>query len=155
MLMKFVNQNSNNWDHYIGILLAAYRSTPHPSTGYTPNMMMFGREVNMPADVVYPMPSKEASTDVHEYVHELRKKMESCFQLTRQHLQAAATRQKRDYDSRIFENKYTIGDLVYKRRVNAKKTTEAMGRAFRHNKTSFKLCLSGARKVQDYDSASR
>ena len=121
MLMKFVNQNTDNWDQYIGLLLAAYRSTPHPSTGYTPNMMMFGREVNLPADVVFPFPHEDAPKDVHDYVHELRSKMEKCFHLSRQHLQSAAARQKHDYDSRIQENKYQIGDLVYKRCVNVKK----------------------------------
>jgi transposase InsO family protein len=43
MIRSFVNTIASNWDSYIGILMSSYRSTPHPSIGYTPNMLMFGR----------------------------------------------------------------------------------------------------------------
>ncbi|VDI50045.1 Hypothetical predicted protein [Mytilus galloprovincialis] len=44
MIKTFVNKNVTNWDEYINLLLAAYRSTPHPATGFSPNYMMLGRE---------------------------------------------------------------------------------------------------------------
>ena len=72
MLKKFVDNNNEDWDQYLGLLMAAYRSTPHSSTGYSPNMMMFGREVTLPVDVIFPIPSQEASADEHEYVAKLR-----------------------------------------------------------------------------------
>jgi hypothetical protein len=68
-------------------------------------MMMFRREVNLPADVVFPFPNKHSTQDAHQYVNELRTKMEECFQITRNHLKTTALRQKRDYNSRIIEQK--------------------------------------------------
>ena len=41
MIRSFVKNNASNWDSYIGIVMSAYRSTPHPSTGYTPNMLIY------------------------------------------------------------------------------------------------------------------
>lgn len=33
---------------------------------------MFGREVNIPSDILYPFPGPEEPTDVHDYVRDLR-----------------------------------------------------------------------------------
>ena len=60
-----MDRNSDNWDKYIGLLMAAYRSTPHSSTGYSPNMMMPGREVALPVDIIFLLPRHEASADEH------------------------------------------------------------------------------------------
>ena len=120
MLKKIVDKNSDNWDQYIGLLMATYRSTPHSSTGYSPNMML-GREVTLPVDVIFPLPRQEASVNEHEYVSMLREKMEECFNIARKQLPAASLRQKRDYDSRIVEIIYISGDVVYKKFVPAKK----------------------------------
>ena len=121
MLKKFVDKNCDNWDQYLGLLMAAYRSTPHSSTGYSPNMMMFGREVTLPVDVIFPLPRHEASVNEHEYVSMLREKMEECYEIARKQLAAASVRQKRDYDSRIVETVYKRGDVVYKKCAPVKK----------------------------------
>ena len=97
------------------LLLAAYRSAVHPATGYSPNMMMFGREVNIPSDILYPFPRPEEPENIHEYVHDLRDKMEECYHIVRKNLKSAAERQKQDYDSRMVEYNYKKGDVVYKR----------------------------------------
>lgn len=43
MIKSFIENNVNEWDKYLCILMAEYRSTPHPSTGYSANMLMLGR----------------------------------------------------------------------------------------------------------------
>ena len=111
MIKKVVTHNSNNWDQYLGLLLAAYRATPHP------NMLMFGREVSMPKDMVYPFQRSVEPCNVHEYVTQLRDRMEECYHIARKNLRAAAERQKRDYDSRTVEYPYKVGDVVYKRKT--------------------------------------
>ena len=69
MVEKFVDHNKRNWDTHLDLLLAAYRLTVHPATGYSPNMLMFGRELNIPSDILYPFPKPEEPDDIHEYVH--------------------------------------------------------------------------------------
>ena len=115
MIQKFIDSNPVNWDKHINLLLAAYRSTVHPSTGYTPNMLMFGREVNLAANLLFPFPREESQQDVNEYLYQLRDKVEECYHLAQENLKEAADRQKRDHDTRISERTYQPGDVVYKR----------------------------------------
>jgi hypothetical protein len=63
MIRSFVDKIAINWDLYIGMLMAEYRSTPHPATGYSPNMLMFGREVIMPNQLLFPLPSSHTYLD--------------------------------------------------------------------------------------------
>ena len=53
MVKTFVDSNKTNWDKHLDLLLAAYRATPHPATGYSPNMLMFKREINIPSDTLF------------------------------------------------------------------------------------------------------
>jgi hypothetical protein len=66
MIKSFVNANASNWDLYVNLLLAAYRSSPHPATGFTPNLMMLGREINIPKNILL----SECSTKEREGIYE-------------------------------------------------------------------------------------
>ena len=121
MIEKVVNRNLNDWDQHIGLLLAAYRSTEHPATGYSPNMLMFGREVNLPSHLLFPIPKQEQPPDVNEYISNLRQTCNDCFEVAREGLKEAAARQQRDHDTRVLEHKYRPGDAVYKRLGPSKK----------------------------------
>ncbi|CAG2191492.1 unnamed protein product [Mytilus edulis] len=114
MIRSFVNKNANDWDLHIGILMAAYRSTVHPATGYSPNMLMLGREITLPHQIIFPFPNCNESMEVETYVSKMRSKLEEIYQLAREHLRSSAVRQKKDYDSRISQNQFCKGSLVYK-----------------------------------------
>ena len=51
MVKAYLGQEQDEWDLYLGCLAGAYRSSPHDVTGLTPNMMVLGREVRLPAEV--------------------------------------------------------------------------------------------------------
>jgi hypothetical protein len=42
-LSKFVSENQKDWDHHLRLLMMAYRTSVHDTTGETPAMMMMGR----------------------------------------------------------------------------------------------------------------
>ena len=115
MIRSFVNKNANNWDLYIGILMAAYRSTPHPATGYSPNMLMLGREVILPNQLIFPIPRDGLPQQTADtYFSELREKIEDVYHIARQNLGNAAIHQKRDYDTRLSQCQFSVGSLVYR-----------------------------------------
>ena len=92
MIKKFVDSNRSNWDKHLDLLLAAYRATPHPASGYSPNMLMFGREVNTPSNILYPFPRPEEPETVHEYVSDLRNSLEVIYHTVRKNLFGTATK---------------------------------------------------------------
>ena len=51
MMGRMVIENQRDWDLLLPYVMAAYRSTTHQSTGYSPNYLMFAREVRAPADL--------------------------------------------------------------------------------------------------------
>ncbi len=81
MIRSFIDGNQRDWDLYLPLLTAAYRSTIHPATGYTPNMMMFGRAVHLPVDLLFPIPTMEIPENAVEYVTQLRARLEKCYHL--------------------------------------------------------------------------
>ncbi|CAG2211763.1 unnamed protein product [Mytilus edulis] len=109
----FVNKNVTNRDEYINLLLAAYRSTPHPATGFSPNYMMLGREVNIPLNLMFR--SHENRTENNEdYISTIKSHFQNVYEIARENLKTNAERQKRDHDTRLTDNRYELGALVYK-----------------------------------------
>jgi hypothetical protein len=95
------------------MLNMAYRSTPQESTQVRPNMMMFGREINLPADIMYGKPPCSDYMCETDYVIDLKDKLESVYSFARQELKISANRQKRYYDLTVFGKPYERGDFVW------------------------------------------
>ena len=51
MISAYVSNHQKDWDENINLLTAAYRSTVHSTTGFSPNYLMLGREVSTPLEV--------------------------------------------------------------------------------------------------------
>lgn len=47
-LLMFVSEDQQDWDTLMALLLLAYRSSIHESTGYTPLTIISGQEMNLP-----------------------------------------------------------------------------------------------------------
>lgn len=124
MLTAFCQkEDRKDWDEALPFVMMAYRSTPQESTGLTPNMLMLGREVRTPTDLQYPPPEGDHEYECHtEYAEWVRSVQREAHELARTHLQAAAQRQKRNYDlgSRAYD--IQVGNWVYVRDYAHKKT---------------------------------
>jgi hypothetical protein len=113
MIAIFVSDNQSDWDQQLPLLTAAYRSCVHDTTKYTPNMLMFGREAYLPFHFGSGR-STVSSTKEGGYVTTLQDRLEAISSLVRDHLQLAAVRQRKEYDTRKHENHYDVGSLVYR-----------------------------------------
>ena len=51
MITAYAAEHQRTWDRYLPMLTMAYRSTPHESSGFSPNQLMLGREVSLPVDI--------------------------------------------------------------------------------------------------------
>ena len=101
-----------DWDEHLPFLSMAYRATPHETTGLTPNYMMFGREVSMPVDVMFPLPADDQYTP-NLYAKKLQDKLSYAYQLARSTLKKNAERQQRLYNRECYGATYHPGDLVW------------------------------------------
>ena len=64
ILSKIIAVHNDDWDVHLPYAMMAYRSSVHESTGETPNMLMFGRETELPIDIVTdPTPDKYDNKD--------------------------------------------------------------------------------------------
>ena len=59
MLGKVVSESQRDWDERLPLVMAAYRASPHSSTGFSPNRLFLGRENRMPLDLVMGLPLEE------------------------------------------------------------------------------------------------
>lgn len=112
MLSAYVSDYQQDWDKKLPYVLMAYRSSQHESTGYTPNMLMMGRETATPIDIMYELPNRLKPTNVHDWVWELRKTLEEAHANTRKITEQSMLRQKRYHDQNVVKKKFEEGDKV-------------------------------------------
>ena len=113
MLSKFCSDNKRDWDDHLPYLMCAYRATINESSGCSPNLVMLGREISLPVDIMYPIPEQPKEyTCTTEYVEWLRQTLHDCFEDVRSHLSESASKQKNYYDKRSQSRKFSPGDWV-------------------------------------------
>ncbi len=103
-----------DWDLMIPFALMAYRATPHASTGLTPNMMVFGRELAEPVDLVIGLPQDPSpAVSPPQYVLDLRERLEQAHDIAREALGRSVKRARRYYDRKAHEHSFKVGDQVW------------------------------------------
>ena len=114
MISSFVDKRQHNWDEHLPLLTSAYRSAVHESTGFSPNLLMLGREVRTPIEIALGVDRPDTDLRDHDdYAADIAATMEESHRLAREHLATSTARQKRDYDTKLSVNNYKVGDFVY------------------------------------------
>ena len=75
------------------MVMAAYRSSRHEATGYSPNCLVFGREVRASIDLVLSGANEE---EYAHFVEEIRTSQEQAYSLARSQLKKNAERNKKN-----------------------------------------------------------
>lgn len=116
MVSKMIEpqHQQRDWDEKLQIALFAYRSTPQTSTGESPNMLMLGREANMPIDVQMEQPLPDEHDTINtDYARDLRYNLSMAYERARKNLNQSAVRQKTHYDRRTAGKKLAEGQFVW------------------------------------------
>ena len=83
-------------------------------TKYTSFSLMFGREVQLPIDVMYGLPAcTEQPVNVPLFVKDLRKWMSEAYERVRSHLSSEQRRHKQIYDVKVAGKPFTRGSKVW------------------------------------------
>ncbi|KAJ3583377.1 hypothetical protein NHX12_020173 [Muraenolepis orangiensis] len=101
-----------DWDLMTHYALMAYRATQHSSTRLTPNILLFGKEVTEPVDLVPGLPPDNDNIDTNtppQYVMKLRERLGLSHQLAREALGKSVERAKQQYDKNICQTQHKVG----------------------------------------------
>ncbi|CAM4609167.1 unnamed protein product [Lepidochelys olivacea] len=115
MIRKFVNEHSNDWDLVLQQLLFAYRAVPHPSLGFSPFELVYGREVKGPLQLVkqqWEGFTPSPGTNILDFITNLQNTLRTSLALARENLQDAQKEQKAWYDKHARERSFKVGDQV-------------------------------------------
>jgi len=115
MLGKIVRENQCDWDSHVAYMLVAYNATEHSATGYTPSMLVYGRELPFPNELMYADVGDEEVTQISSvgFVAEKQALFQKAFTLAQEALGVAAERSKKRYDMRVKPTNYQVGDWVH------------------------------------------
>ena len=116
MLSMFVDENRTNWDDHLPYVMMAYRSSVHDSTKCTPNLLLLGREINMPIDVVFGKPPGCSYGNMcpQIYVEWIRDSMQRSFEIAHENLMSSFKKQKHYHDVNLKPRSFEIGTMVWR-----------------------------------------
>ena len=111
-ILNAIVKDYEDWDIMLPLAMMSYRSSVHDSTSETPNMVMTGRQINLPLDVMTTNNPELQYDHAPAYVKKLEEDLRSSYIRVREALGRAAIRQKHYYDRKHHLNVYRHGDLA-------------------------------------------
>ena len=113
MICKFVHNDSRTWDRWLDPLFAM-REVPQASTGFSPFELLFGRKPCRVLVLVKESWEEGPSSSKSEvqYVLDLRAKLHTLGQLSRENLLRAQEHQQRLYNRGSRLRQFSLGDKV-------------------------------------------
>uniref|UniRef100_A0A3P9DAT6 Integrase catalytic domain-containing protein n=1 Tax=Maylandia zebra TaxID=106582 RepID=A0A3P9DAT6_9CICH len=111
-IRAYVGDKHTSWDKYLPQICFALCTAPHESTGLSPSMMLYGRELDMPLDLVTQPSWEGLSNPETPHSDNLRALLRDAHEHARLVLGESHERQKRYYDLRRRTVSYEVGDLV-------------------------------------------
>ena len=102
----------DNWDLRIGLAIMAIRSAVQSSTGFSPHFLMFGREMRLPANLVYEAVKDETISQVESVAH-LRSTMQMVQETVVSNIGCKTKHHKVYYDRRMHNVRYSKEDRVW------------------------------------------
>ena len=97
-LAKFADYHQTDWDEHIPFLMMAYRLAVHEATNCSPAKVLFGRDLQLPIDLLLGRPEEECPESVKQYTRDLCQRLEKIHCFTRKHLKLSSDRMKKRYD---------------------------------------------------------
>ncbi|KAL5516749.1 hypothetical protein EMCRGX_G002156 [Ephydatia muelleri] len=106
-LLRTYAQRQDDWEKHLPMVLYAYRTATHSSTGTSPFQLMYGRQ---PKSSTF---SSFTGYDAMQYQETLQAKLAELQDLVEAHIVESAKRHKGAYDQKSAERRFKTGDLVW------------------------------------------
>ena len=123
MMRNYVNVSQNDWSSHIPLIMFAYRTSVHDSTGVTPAEALQGRQLKLHIDVIKP-PSLELNSESIKQLDYFLDKFKVIRSQVRSNSEKALVKRQQCYDKakkRCIRDEYKPNELVYWKKPVAKK----------------------------------
>ncbi|GFW87605.1 retrovirus-related Pol polyprotein from transposon 412 [Trichonephila clavipes] len=107
-----VSSNQQDWDKKLPFFLLAYRRAVYEQTGYSLYQMLFGRDLRLPADLLFSRPP-DAPLVPEEYIQKLPARMEEMHHLSRERIGTTSEKMNTRYDAKETGHDFYEGDKVW------------------------------------------
>ncbi|GFW39725.1 retrovirus-related Pol polyprotein from transposon 412 [Trichonephila clavipes] len=111
-LSLFLTCNQQDFDKKLPLVMLAYMSAVHETTAYSPTQMLLGRDLHLPADLLFSRPS-DAPLAPEEYVEIFKALMGRMHHLDRDIIGMASEKIKTRYDVRATGHDFLEGDKLW------------------------------------------
>ena len=111
-LAKMVSDNQRDWDEHLPMVTFAINCAKNEATMYSPFELLFGRLPRMPVEMVIDLPSEVYARDLDQYVEEFAERIRQANILVQKHGRSTFGRMKKNYDARVHETTFTVGQFV-------------------------------------------
>lgn len=112
-LSKFVSNHQRDWDQHVPLLMMAYRTAVHDTSGNTPAKLMLGRDLRLPVDLLTGRPDNEPLSEATDYAIDLQEKLERVHDFARNNLKLKSDKMKEYYDASSQDETLNEGDPVW------------------------------------------
>lgn len=98
-IRAYTQKQKSSWHRYIKFFTFSYNNTIHSATGYSPHMLVFGYEIELPSSINRHRPDYNYDT----YKHELITQLKGAWERSRAMIEQRKMENKRKYDSKKHE----------------------------------------------------
>lgn len=112
MIRSYISRGLKDWDEFLPTISRTLHSMKNKSTGFSANMLMLGRETIQPLDILLGR-CDFLRSDHCDWLKNLVSNLSQAHSVARTNIGEAQFRQKRDYDLRVLQHPYELGDTVY------------------------------------------
>ena len=111
-LATSVTDHPENWEEFVKKICMAYNTSVHPTTGFTPFYLMFGRQAKLPVDLMYGTPEPEVLSP-SQYAAMLKTAMSEAYDQVRAKTASQLKHQSDLYNQKVHGSPYKVGDHVW------------------------------------------
>ncbi|KRY48794.1 Retrovirus-related Pol polyprotein from transposon [Trichinella britovi] len=112
LLSIMCEENQQQWDEMLSFTMLAYNSSVNESTGVTPAIAMFGRELQLPLDIQMGSLQRNDKETLPNYIWQTRERIDIVHEQMRRQLKVQQRQQKSLYDRKAPQGTFCVNDLT-------------------------------------------
>ena len=122
LICCYISTRQATWDEDLQLVAGAIRGMKNHATGYSANTMMLLADNFQPVNILMGVEgAMMRDENPSEYLKRLRKTLQEVHCLAQEHLQTNLCYKKKTYDLKLLQNRFDVGDFVYKMNAVSKK----------------------------------